>query len=1169
MVFSGITPPEFMKRLPITAALLVLLAGIAIFPSQQKHARQLPTKADPESLQTTARLAKTADPLPTSKPHAPRWNPGRERKIPITAEFVRNLASGPSAISLMLPNGRSAQGIIEQRHRGKDGSLVGVTGRLNSQDPGTFFFQNQPAEEPNDPVVGVVVFQNHDLAYRVIPGPDQTSLLAEMPVDQVICRNTTRPPEAIEAPQEIPAEHPNFPIPGYQNGIIPLQSRPGAIGVLYLDYDGQLGPHQGWANFNAAAPAVSNVQIKEVWARVSEDFAPFNLNVTTDLQVYLNAPENSRQRCIVTPTDVPAPASGGIAFVGSFAWNGDTPCWAFITSGKNAAEVISHELGHTLGLFHDGRTSPAEEYYLGHGTDPVGWAPIMGLSYYKNLSQWSKGEYAFANQTQDDLAIIAGNTNVGYRLDDAGSNHATAALLEIYNNGTVDSEGTIETRTDVDAFRFTVGTGGINLTISPVSPGPNLDIQASIYTSAGNLVATSNPDTSNTASFFTTLATGEYTLRIDGTGRGDPNTTGYTDYGSLGQYTISGTIAGAIGPDRWAVAENVSANTLVGTPTLRKNHGGAPLTYSISAGNTNSAFAIHPTTGAITVLNPNVLDFETLSTSWTTPPLFDLTVNITNSVNSSLNETLRVVVSISNVNEAPILSGPGPLTAISRSVTGTVLGQVTASDPDTYDLPTFSIASGNADGKFEITPTGIITVGSGLIVSAPTTYLLGIRGTDQGTPPMTTDITVPVTVIPTLNHLTPGVVTQNIYDNIEGSSVSTLTSHPSFPGQSSRQIQLTDFNTTPQGTNYGSTVRSWLIAPTTGTYRFWISANTTADLYLSTSGNPLTATRIAYLNQPSNYQQWTAYGEQQSALFTLTAGQLCYLEARHKFNSGGDHLSVAWEIKDPTNTTTLTSRSVIPGRYLAPERFNYPPYFVASPAALGTFPAGTPISQSLSPLVGDLEDSITFSKVSGPSWLSLNSTGVLSGTPTTLEIGDHVLTVSINDGQNPSVQSSVTLTVVAPENSLPPTLTINSNETTVFSSGTASYTHLTNNGTLQLIDPAVLNITGSFINSGVIDVINWSGTLPPNLVNTGTILDRSALRVTATETTATHFNLGIPGYPGHFYQLQGSPDLANPWSFIGDAVPGSGSAFNPPTLPLQAPLDGPAKFFRVVVTPAP
>jgi hypothetical protein len=60
----------------------------------------------------------------------------------------------------------------------------------------------------------------------------------------------------------------------------------------------------------------------------------------------------------------------------------------------------SHEAGHNVGLGHDGTASVG--YCQGHGA----WAPIMGVGYYRGISQWSKGEYAGANNTEDDHAVI-------------------------------------------------------------------------------------------------------------------------------------------------------------------------------------------------------------------------------------------------------------------------------------------------------------------------------------------------------------------------------------------------------------------------------------------------------------------------------------------------------------------------------------------------------------------------------------------------------------------------------------------------------------------------------------------------------------------------------------------------------------------------------------------
>ncbi len=84
------------------------------------------------------------------------------------------------------------------------------------------------------------------------------------------------------------------------------------------------------------------------------------------------------------------------------------PAWIFPQSlgndRKSIAEAVSHEVGHTLGLTHDGvngRTS----YYGGHAT----WAPIMGVGYSRPITQWSEGDYKGANNDQDDLSVIVDN----------------------------------------------------------------------------------------------------------------------------------------------------------------------------------------------------------------------------------------------------------------------------------------------------------------------------------------------------------------------------------------------------------------------------------------------------------------------------------------------------------------------------------------------------------------------------------------------------------------------------------------------------------------------------------------------------------------------------------------------------------------------------------------
>ncbi len=125
---------------------------------------------------------------------------------------------------------------------------------------------------------------------------------------------------------------------------------------------------------------------------------------------------------------------GGIAQFGSFSWDSDTPALVFEDSmndgdEKFTAEAISHEVGHTLGVMHDGRINPLEEYYEGHGTGPTSWGSIMGVGYYTTLTQWSRGEYASASNFEDDLEIITTQNGFGYRQDDFGDSDLEAFKL--------------------------------------------------------------------------------------------------------------------------------------------------------------------------------------------------------------------------------------------------------------------------------------------------------------------------------------------------------------------------------------------------------------------------------------------------------------------------------------------------------------------------------------------------------------------------------------------------------------------------------------------------------------------------------------------------------------------------------------------------------------------
>lgn len=421
-------------------------------------------------------------------------------------------------------------------------------------------------------------------------------------------------------------------------------SKPGAPYTVYLDFDGASLRNTEWNRFyeqdvfelapNAAAADAAYVY--QVWARVAEDYAPFDVNVTTtdpgaDALHKTSADDGEYgMTAVVTDTDdiEPAQDAGGRAWAGGFGNAFLSPAMIFapVARDSNAPDVgniVSHEVGHTFGLDHDGIGDDA--YYGDTEAEPASlWGPIMGAPWSAPLSQWSPGDYADAtNPGEDDLAEITATDTVAQTfmvfdgdqmwLDDfcvdsedpanpqpgdqafepAGAPPEICAevgaelTLEFYYSGraayAADDHGGVLgeataldnaagefTATGVvgqsgerDVFTFVTGGGPVTVTAEGASVGQNADLHLELIDGDGELVAEASPEagtdlasppvdraaTGLDAQIETEVETGVYYVRVSGAGQGDPaaNTpadgSGYTEYGSLGNYTLSGTAA--------------------------------------------------------------------------------------------------------------------------------------------------------------------------------------------------------------------------------------------------------------------------------------------------------------------------------------------------------------------------------------------------------------------------------------------------------------------------------------------------------------------------------------------------------------------------------------------------------------------------------------------------
>jgi hypothetical protein len=93
---------------------------------------------------------------------------------------------------------------------------------------------------------------------------------------------------------------------------------------------------------------------------------------------------------------------------------------------------------------------------------------------------------------------------------------------------------------------------------------------------------------------------------------------------------------------------------------------------------------------------------------------------------------------------------------------------------------------------------------------------------------------------------------------------------------------------------------------------------------------------------------------------------------------------------------------------------NNPPTFASDPFSKPNATEDAPYNQSIASNVSDSDnDPLTFSKISGPAWLSVASSGALSGTPGSGDVGVNQFTVRVEDGRGGSDEATLNITVDA------------------------------------------------------------------------------------------------------------------------------------------------------------
>lgn len=388
-------------------------------------------------------------------------------------------------------------------------------------------------------------------------------------------------------------------------GIPAMSSRPGAAYTLYLNFGGFSfsGNWGGQSQYTPGnTPAYDNngdatsfsateiANIKNVWSRVAEKYAAFDINVTTvdpaiaagqaasDLarQTYYDS-QARMMHTVIGGNDTWLPNAGGVSYVNVTPYsatnsNGYHTNWVFSAQAPNfiqfIAEGVAHENGHGLGLYHQADyngNSLVNSYSDGNSFV----APIMGDSYYTQRGLWSVGTVKGNNglpKIQNDVLILANVPGMNGFVDDGiGQFMAAATPIPLILDAVdyTSAKGIIHpdsasnpqpmNAADYTSDWWVFSTDGGPITLSSVAgrstinpgvadPGATLHTAMNIYDSLGALV-TQVQSSNLTQTYSGVLAAGDYYLEILPVGNIVDSNPSFTDrvFFDMGSYFLTGS----------------------------------------------------------------------------------------------------------------------------------------------------------------------------------------------------------------------------------------------------------------------------------------------------------------------------------------------------------------------------------------------------------------------------------------------------------------------------------------------------------------------------------------------------------------------------------------------------------------------------------------------------
>lgn len=500
-----------------------------------------------------------------------------------------------------------------------------------------------------------------------------------------------------------------------------LNSLAGAPVTVYLDFNGHT-ESQDWPSQRTdgqTGPIVTPVfdvdndqttfsdeelrMITEVWYRVSEDFAPFNINVTTVDPLTTNNFEAMRVAIGGNNSWVGA-GIGGIAFINSFSNAAVNTCYVFTDNMglgtanhmKSTSDAVSHEVGHTLGLYHHAVYDSGGNLTADYDPGQPLLGPIMGAPYNSERTIWANApDDRGITSIQDDMAVITGavNRTIRYRTDDHGNSIATATSINV-TSANVTATGVIERNNESDFFQVSTDDGNISFSVSglnlrsvfsmpTLNYGTNLDTVLRLYDSSGTLIDSDSPANNLSASVSATVTAGVYYVEVTHNGQ----------YGQIGQYSLTGTVnpleTFSLTVNQSSVFENAGNDAATGTVT-RSPFANLSNPIIVSLGSSDTTELTVPATVTI----PAGSRTATFPINAVDDQLADGIQRVDITGSATLSGRLRTSTASLQVEDYETLSlTVNPSTVYENAGRGAVAVTITRSNVDTLPANTFSVVN--------------------------------------------------------------------------------------------------------------------------------------------------------------------------------------------------------------------------------------------------------------------------------------------------------------------------------------------------------------------------------------------------------------------------------------------------------------------------------------------